>query len=107
VDDALNAEAQFDYQENISGDLLPVHAYRFDPKLFFVTSKELDFTVVAVTERSTKGQPIARYPWMKLIATLGKAEKGDPLNIIQHPARWPQADRDPEQRGDRDSHGEA
>ena len=85
VDDALNAEAQFDYQENISGDLLPVHAYRFDPKLFFVTSKELDFSVVAVTERSTKGQPIARYPWMKLIPTLGKAEKGDPLNIIQHP----------------------
>jgi hypothetical protein len=85
VDDALIAEAQFDYQENISGDLLPIHGYRLDPKLFFVTSKDLDFTVVAVNERSAKGQPISRYPWMKLIPTLGKAEKGDPLNIIQHP----------------------
>ena len=85
IDDALVAEAQFDYQENVSGDLLPVHAYRFDPDSFFVTDKTLDFTIVAVAELSAKGQSISRYPWMKLIPTLGKAEKGDPLNIIQHP----------------------
>lgn len=85
IDDALAAEAQFDYQENVSGDLLPVHAFRLDPKSFFVTDKMLDFTIVGVTEVSAKGQPISRYPWMKLIPTLGKAEKGDPLNIIQHP----------------------
>ncbi len=85
IDDAMAAEAQFDYQENISGDLLSVHAYRLDPTSFFVTDKALDFTIVAVTELSAKGQPISRYPWMKLIPTLGKAEEGDPLNIIQHP----------------------
>jgi endonuclease G len=85
IDEALGAEAQFDYQENVSGDLLPVHAYRLDPKLFFVTDKALDFTIVAISETSAKGQPITRYPWIKLIPTLGKAEKGDPLNIIQHP----------------------
>ncbi len=84
-DDALSAEAQFDYQENISGDLLPVHAHRLDPRAFFLTDKALDFTIVAVTDLSAKGQPISRYPWMRLIPTLGKAEKGDPLNIIQHP----------------------
>jgi hypothetical protein len=28
IDDALAAEAQFDYQENVSGDLLPVQAFR-------------------------------------------------------------------------------
>lgn len=85
VDEALAAEAQFDYQENVSGDLLPVQAFRLDPKSFFVTDKTLDFTIVGVTEMSAKGQPISRYPWMKLIPALGKAEKGDPLNIIQHP----------------------
>lgn len=85
ADEALTAEAQFDYQENASGDLLPVHAFRFDPATFFVTDAALDFTVVAVADASARGQPIARYPWIKLIPTLGKAEKGDPLNIIQHP----------------------
>lgn len=85
VEDALAAEAQFDYQENASGDLLPVHAYRLDPNGFFYTSKDLDFTIVGVTETSAKGQSISRYPWMKMIATLGKAEKDDPINIIQHP----------------------
>ena len=85
IDDALSAEAQFDYQENVSGDLLPVHTFRLDPKTFFVTDKSLDFTIVGVTELSARGQSISRYPWMKLIPTLGKAENGDPLNIIQHP----------------------
>ncbi len=84
-DDALAAEAQFDYQESVSGDLLPVQAFRLDPKVFFVTDKTLDFTIVGIAELSAKGQPISRYPWMKLIPALGKAEKGDPLNIIQHP----------------------
>jgi endonuclease G len=84
-DEALTAEAQFDYQENASGDLLPVHAYRLEPKTFFVTDTVLDFTIVAVADASARGQPITRYPWIRLIPTLGKAEKGDPLNIIQHP----------------------
>jgi len=85
VDDALAAEAQFDYQENVSGDLLPVQAYRLDPNYFFHTDKLLDFTIVGVTEVSAKGQPISAYPWRKFIPTIGKVEKGDPVNIIQHP----------------------
>ena len=85
IDDALAAEAQFDYQENVSGDLLPVQAFRLDPNHFFITDKVLDFTIVGLTEVSAKGQPISGYPWRQLIPTLGKAEKGDPLNIIQHP----------------------
>lgn len=85
VEDAMAAEAQFDYQENVSGDLLPVQAYRLDPNYFFATDKTLDFTIVGITETSAKGQPISRYPWRKFIAAMGKAENGDPLNIIQHP----------------------
>lgn len=66
IDDALAAEAQFDYQENVSGDLLPVQGYRLDPNYFFVTDKILDFTIVGITEMSVKGQPISRYPWLKV-----------------------------------------
>jgi endonuclease G, mitochondrial len=85
IDDAMSAEAQFDYQENVSGDLLPVQAYRLDPNLFFFTDKTLDFTIVGIAETSAKGQSISHYPWLKFIPTIGKVEKGDPLNIIQHP----------------------
>lgn len=85
IDDAMAAEAQFDYQENVSGDLLPVQSYRLDPNHFFFTDKLLDFTIVGIAEMSAKGQPVSRYPWMKFIPTVGKTEKGDPLNIIQHP----------------------
>lgn len=82
---AQNAEAQFDYQENASGELLPVQTYAFEPDTFFVTDKELDFTVVALAAASSRGQPLERYPWNRLNPTLGKAEAGDPINIIQHP----------------------
>lgn len=82
---ALGAEAQFDYQENASGELLPVQAFAFEPSTFFVTDRLLDFTVVALAPTSSKGHPLDRYPWTRLNPTLGKAEAGDPINIIQHP----------------------
>jgi endonuclease G len=85
IEDAQQAEAQFDYQENVSGELLPIQAFRLVPDLFFLTDPKLDFTLVGVAETSTKGRLIDQYPWLRLIGTLGKAEKGDPLNIIQHP----------------------
>ncbi|MGH2403002.1 MAG: DNA/RNA non-specific endonuclease [bacterium] len=85
VEDARQAEAQFDYQENVSGELLPIQAFRLVPDLFFLTDPKLDFTLIGVAEVSSKGRPIEQYPWLRLIGTLGKAEKGDPLNIIQHP----------------------
>lgn len=85
VEDARQAEAQFDYQENVSGELLPIQAFRLVPDLFFLTDPNLDFTLLGIAETSSKGRRIDQYPWLRLIGTLGKAEKGDPLNIIQHP----------------------
>ncbi len=84
-DVARRAVAQFDYQDNASRELLPRQDFRLDAGAFFCTSAALDFTVVGVTAVSDKEHALASYPWMKLIADLGKAEKGDPLNIIQHP----------------------
>ena len=55
TDDALDAVAQFDYQENAFGDLLPVHAYRLDPGLFFFTDADLDVTVIS---HGVDGQPL-------------------------------------------------
>ena len=83
--DAGAAEAQFDYQENRSGELLPVQTFRLEPQTFFLTNKGLDFTLVGTAPHSAKGVSIASYPWIRLIRELGKAEVGDPVNIIQHP----------------------
>jgi endonuclease G len=85
ADDARQAEAQFDVQDNMSGEMLPIQPYRLDPSTLFLTDPELDFTVVATAPQSAHGRPVDRYPWLQLIGSLGKAEKGDPLNIIQHP----------------------
>ena len=74
-----------DYQENSSGEMLPVQTYKTDPDLFFYTSKALDYTIVGLAEASDKGRPISTYPWVKLIADTGKLEVGDAINIIQHP----------------------
>ena len=84
-DVARRAVAQFDYQDNASQEMLPRQDFRFDVNTFFSTSSDLDFTIVGVGARSDKNRALASYPWLKMIGDLGKAEKGDPLNIIQHP----------------------
>jgi endonuclease G len=83
--DARRAIFQFDYQDNASKDLLPRQDFAVDLTKFFLTNADLDFTIVALVPLSTKGQPLDAYPWIKLIGETGKAENGDPINIIQHP----------------------
>lgn len=85
TDEARHAFAQFDYQDNSSGEMLPVQVFRLVPDRFFYTHVELDFTVVAVEPQSTSGNLPETYPWIKMIGTLGKADEGDAVNIIQHP----------------------
>ena len=84
-DDARRARFQFDYQDNASKDMLPRHDFTVDLDRFFLTSEDLDFTIVALSPISDKGRPLTAYPWIKLIGETGKAENGDPINIIQHP----------------------
>jgi endonuclease G len=83
--EAESAVAEFDYQENRSGDILPVQAFELLPERFFHTSVELDFTAVAVAPASARGTDLKTYGWVKLIAELGKADTGDCINIVQHP----------------------
>lgn len=84
-DQALGAEAQFDYQDTVSGELLPIQSYYFEPDTFFVTDPVLDFTIVALAAASSKGHPLERYPWLRLNPTSGGGGPGDPISIIQHP----------------------
>jgi endonuclease G, mitochondrial len=82
---ARYSEVEFDYQYDRYGRLLPVVVYGLEPETFFITSTELDFTLVAVRESSLNGIELRRYAWIPLIGAQGKALLGDSLNIVQHP----------------------
>jgi endonuclease G, mitochondrial len=82
---AVHSEVEFDYQYDRNGRLLPVVVFALEPETLFLTSQELDYTLVAVRERSLNGIDVKRYGWTRLIGAQGKALLGDSLNIIQHP----------------------
>jgi endonuclease I/V8-like Glu-specific endopeptidase len=87
---AAASEVEFDYQYDRTGRLLPVVVYGLDPTTFFLTDRELDYSLVAVREKSLDGKlEIRRYGWSRLVAEEGKALLGDSLNIIQHPKGEP------------------
>lgn len=83
--EAVNSEVEFDYQKDRYGRRLPVVRYGLEPQTFFMTDRNLDFTIVAVRERSVNGIELKRFGWNRLIAEQGKVILGDTLNIVQHP----------------------
>ena len=89
ADIAHTSEVEFDYQYDRNGRLLNVAGFSLEPNTFFMTDKQLDFTLVAVSERSLRGHFLKHYGWSRLIETQGKAILGDSLNIIQHPRGEP------------------
>lgn len=83
--DAANSLIEFDYQLDRTGNGLPVSRFQLDPATFFVNDKALDFALVAVRPVSDRGRNVADFGFLRLIAEEGKALKGEPVNIIQHP----------------------
>lgn len=85
ADLARNSEIEFDYQRDRFGRALPTVFFALEPDTFYLTDRDLDFTLVAVREKSTNAAPLRDYAWTRLQGDSGKALLGDPLNIIQHP----------------------
>lgn len=83
--EAQHSEVEFDYQYDRFGRLLPVVVYGLEPQTFFITNKDLDFTLIAVRPTSLNNIELKRYGWSRLIGEQGKALLGEALNIIQHP----------------------
>ncbi len=80
------AFVEFNYQEGIFGKRPAAVTFQLDPQSFFVTDEQLDYTLVAVRERSTgSDQPLSCFGWNRLIEQQGKAILGEFLNVIQHP----------------------
>jgi endonuclease G, mitochondrial len=88
LEDIQNAKLsiiEFDYQLDRRGNRLPVASFLLQPEVFFMTDKALDYTLVAVGEKSIENTPISHYGWNPLIEEAGKILISQPVNIIQHP----------------------
>jgi endonuclease G len=85
ADSARGSVAEFDYQANWLGQPPPVKMFALEPDTFFLTDKQLDYTLVAVAMRTALGVALSDYAWMRLVAAQGKILLNDPVSIIQHP----------------------
>jgi endonuclease G, mitochondrial len=84
---AVYSSAQFDYEIDIQDRPIGPIDFSLNPQQLFYTSKELDFTVVAVAPRSADGQRnLDQFGWLPLLDTPGKSVEGEWLTIIQHPS---------------------
>lgn len=84
---ATRSEAHFEYEETIAGEPIGPTVFQLDPQALFYSSKDLDFTVVAVALQSRDRQrSLGDFGYLPLLETPGKSVEGEWLTIIQHPA---------------------
>lgn len=83
--DAARSYVEFDYQEGLDRLPLTPQAFALDPDRFLVTDAALDFTLVAVRQRSAAGEDLTAFGFLPLIEQEGKVILGELVNIIQHP----------------------
>ena len=85
--DAVNSILDFDYEQDITGRDRPLVQFALEPARLFFANPQLDFAVVAVRPRSVDGaRELKSYGWLFLDGQPGKADIGEYLTIIQHPA---------------------
>jgi len=94
IENQTNAKrifAQFDYEKNENGTIRETVLFKLDPQTFFITNKELDYTVVALEPIGINNPKIKLevYGWNKLSSSTYKPFKGEHVSIIQHPKGLP------------------
>lgn len=75
----------FNFEDTLEGQVGPEHRFELRPQNLFLTSPELDYTVVAVAPVTDEGKELLDFGYIPLTSTQGKALLGEPLNVIQHP----------------------
>lgn len=83
------ARLVFNFQDDSEGNTQPTVTFALDPERFFLTSKPLDFSLIAVSERSVEGRGIEEFGWLRLIEDEGKVINGEYVTIVQHPNGQP------------------
>lgn len=81
---ASYSQIEFDYQIGLDGKPAASVFCALLPGEFFLTDRELDYTLVAVQTERSDGRALD-FGWNRLIDEEGKVIKGEYVNIIQHP----------------------
>lgn len=92
---AKNSVVQFYYELDDKNESKKVQTFGFVPEKLFLTSSfkvengkpdsGLDFTIVAVSDKSKEGKNIVEIPYTRLDENSGKIIEGENCVIIQHP----------------------
>ncbi len=91
-DAARRARAVFDFQDDDDFQPMPTAMFRITDDLFYTSDRsELDFTFVSVRMDNEAGDDLAQFGHLALIEESGKAVKGEPVSIIQHPRGEPKS----------------
>lgn len=85
---AVGLSANFHYETDEHG-VQSGAIFELAPDDFYLSNKELDFAIVAVSPKSIDGQPIEALGLIRLIEATPKILLGQPVNIIQHPNGGP------------------
>ena len=86
---AASSFVEFNYYRTAANRMSSPVTFRFQPDVFFITSRTLDFSLVAVDPTNGQGQSVSDFGWNPLISESGKALVSERVNIIQHPGGEP------------------
>ena len=85
-DTALRSFAEFGYELDMRGSFRSSKRFQLMPQLGFISDPDLDFTLVAVAERSEDGSAaLLDYGFLRLNPNLHKVDEMEFVTIIQHP----------------------
>lgn len=85
-DAARRARAVFNYQDDDRFQPMPTQTFEITDDVFFTSDRmALDFTFVSVRPDNEQGDTLDAFDPFILIEESGKAVKGEPVSIIQHP----------------------
>jgi endonuclease G len=82
---AKRSLADFNFEDDLNCIPRDVKIFSLDPHRFFLTSKKLDFTLVALRWEALDGTSLSNFGHLKLIRESGKALLKEYVSIIQHP----------------------
>ena len=86
-DDAAKMIAEFNYQTDVSGVLLPTARYAFDPTIF-MTDQQLDYTLIGLAAADGSTAPLSQWGTLKLNPNADPVED-EHVVIVQHPGGAP------------------
>ena len=90
-DTALNAVAEFNYEDDMNFMPRTIVSFRLEPERLFITDEALDFSIIAVQEKALSGAQVSDFGHLPLLPMPGKILEGEYVSIIQHPKGGPKA----------------